>query len=281
MRGRQDDRSRHQGRSEQSSGRDYEQSSGRDYEQSSMRTDETRFRSDDGRAGIYGGVSQSDRTYDSERYRPHREAGHDYAARNENYDRTRDWNRTYNDRGDRQRMNQAGRGGRDFGYGTYGTGSGFRTGAEAGGYGRDSDFGAFDRGDDLVFGSPFGRGAGFSTTQRDQFGRHSGKGPKGYKRSDDRIQEEVCEMLERHPLVDASSIEVTVKDGLVTLSGSVEDRNQKRLAEIAVENCRGVKDVQNRLSFGQTQNGGMSSSQDAGVPTTASRETDAKKLKRT
>jgi hypothetical protein len=247
-----------------------------------MRTDETRFRSDDRRAGIYGGVSQSDRTYDPERYRPHREAGHNYAARNENYDRTRDWNRTYNDRGDdRQGRNQAGRGGRDFGYGTYGTGSGFRTGAEAGGYGRDSDFGAFDRGDDLVFGSPFGRGAGFSNTQGDQFGRHSGKGPKGYKRSDDRIQEEVCEMLERHPLVDASSIEVTVKDGLVTLSGSVEDRNQKRLAEIAVENCRGVKDVQNRLSFGQTQNGGMNSSQDAGVPTTASRETDAKKSKRT
>src|SRR6185436_14031856 len=33
--------------------------------------------------------------------------------------------------------------------------------------------------------------------------QHAGKGPKGYKRSDERIHDEVCERLTHHPLIDA------------------------------------------------------------------------------
>lgn len=75
----------------------------------------------------------------------------------------------------------------------------------------------------------------------------AGKGPKGYKRSDDRIKEDVCECLEKSPLVDASNIEVDVKDCCVTLRGAVDSRQAKRDAEMLIENLRGVDDVINEL----------------------------------
>jgi hypothetical protein len=55
-------------------------------------------------------------------------------------------------------------------------------------------------------------------------GQFRGRGPKGYRRSDDRIREDVCERLTRDDRVDASNIEVTVKDGAVTLSGTTHSR---------------------------------------------------------
>jgi hypothetical protein len=77
-------------------------------------------------------------------------------------------------------------------------------------------------------------------------GRFYGKGPKGYKRSDERIREEVCECLSNGH-IDASEIEVTVQDGEVTLSGFVMDRRSKRLAEELLDDVRGVSDVDNKL----------------------------------
>lgn len=74
-----------------------------------------------------------------------------------------------------------------------------------------------------------------------------GKGPKGYRRSDDRIKEDVCETLSRNPRVDASDIEVSVEDACVTLSGTVESKEIKRAAEMAIENLSGVDDVKNEI----------------------------------
>ncbi len=74
-----------------------------------------------------------------------------------------------------------------------------------------------------------------------------GKGPKGYRRSDERIKEEVCEALYRDKHVDASEIEVDVKEGLVTLSGTVDSRQMKRGAEECIEHLAGVTDVHNRI----------------------------------
>lgn len=74
-----------------------------------------------------------------------------------------------------------------------------------------------------------------------------GKGPKGYKRSDDRIKEDVCETLLRDRRIDASDIEVNVKDAIVTLSGTVDNREAKRAAEMIIENLSGVDDVRNDL----------------------------------
>ena len=50
-----------------------------------------------------------------------------------------------------------------------------------------------------------------------------------------------------HPDIDASDIEVRVGDGVVTLTGTVEDRHEKRLAEYIAEDALGVDDVDNQL----------------------------------
>ena len=96
-------------------------------------------------------------------------------------------------------------------------------------------------------------------------GGHRGKGPMGYTRSDERIREMVCEALTDHDGVDASNIDVVVKNCEVTLSGTVEDRQQKRLAEDVVERCPGVKDVSNQLKVGSHAQS-QSSSQSTGNP---------------
>lgn len=84
-------------------------------------------------------------------------------------------------------------------------------------------------------------------------GDHYGKGPKGWKRSDDRIKEEVCEALNDSSFVDASDIDVSVKEGIVSLSGNVESREVKLEAERCVERVRGVFDVQNGLRVERSQ----------------------------
>lgn len=78
-------------------------------------------------------------------------------------------------------------------------------------------------------------------------GQFSGRGPKGWQRSDDRIREDVSERLSDHPDVDASGIEVTVQNGEVTLHGEVGDRDTKRLAEDLAERVSGVRDVHNQI----------------------------------
>lgn len=74
-----------------------------------------------------------------------------------------------------------------------------------------------------------------------------GRGPKNYRRGDDRILEEVNERLTDDHDVDASDVEVRVENGEVTLSGTVNSRHEKRMAEDIAESCQGVVDVHNRL----------------------------------
>jgi hypothetical protein len=75
----------------------------------------------------------------------------------------------------------------------------------------------------------------------------SGIGPKGYRRSDVRIEEEICEKLARDKYINASEIEVSVKDAIVTLAGSVEDREDRFLTEMLVEETLGVEDIRNDI----------------------------------
>lgn len=147
-------------------------------------------------------------------------------------------------------------------------GSGYgQQGYQGGGYGPQSgqhgwQGTGFDR---QGVGSGFsGESAGGYESGR-QMG-YVGRGPKGYRRSDDRIREDVSEELTRHPGVDASEIEVRVENGEVTLTGTVESRQAKRMAEDCVEQCSGVKEVHNQLRVnrqGSTQ-GSLESSQGAG-----------------
>lgn len=76
---------------------------------------------------------------------------------------------------------------------------------------------------------------------------YRGLGPKGYQRPEERVREDVCERLTDHPGVDARAIEVEVRDGVVYLRGTVEDRAQKRAAEEAVEQTTGIRDIRNEL----------------------------------
>jgi osmotically-inducible protein OsmY len=100
-------------------------------------------------------------------------------------------------------------------------------------------------------------------------GNYRGKGPKGYTRSDDRIKEDVSDRLEDHSYLDASDIDIEVNSGDVVLSGTVESRYAKRLAEDLAEDCSGVKNVENRLKidsdwynnrYGSTTSSGTSTS---------------------
>lgn len=76
---------------------------------------------------------------------------------------------------------------------------------------------------------------------------HRGKGPRGYRKSDEAINEDVSEALYRSTEVDASEIEVTVREGIVSLKGLVDDRFQKKMAESAIEQISGVVDIYNEL----------------------------------
>jgi hypothetical protein len=76
---------------------------------------------------------------------------------------------------------------------------------------------------------------------------YEGRGPKGWRRSDESIRDDACEALYRSWEVDASDIEVDVKEGCIYLRGTVSDRQQKKSAERVVENLQAVEDVHNEL----------------------------------
>ena len=82
-------------------------------------------------------------------------------------------------------------------------------------------------------------------------GAFSGRGPRGYRRADERIREDVCDRLCDHPGVDASEVDVSIRDGEITLQGSVPDRWMKRLAEDLAEGVQGVNQVHNHLRVAQ------------------------------
>jgi hypothetical protein len=106
-----------------------------------------------------------------------------------------------------------------------------------------SDLGYGQRGD-----SDAGRGAWRPSGQS-----YSGRGPKDYRRSDDRIREDISDRLTDDERIDASEISVQVQNCEVTLTGNVNDRDQKRCAEDIAESVSGVKEVTNniRVSRGQ------------------------------
>jgi osmotically-inducible protein OsmY len=112
------------------------------------------------------------------------------------------------------------------------------------------------------YGADFGRdrdlegmsGRGDSGPQES----YRGRGPKNYQRSDERIHEEVCERLAADDEIDATGIEVKVEGGTVRLTGTVDSRRTKRMAEDVVDSVFGVKDVENEL---RTARGGKQESE--------------------
>jgi len=74
-----------------------------------------------------------------------------------------------------------------------------------------------------------------------------GRPPRTYKRSDDRIHDEICEIVARESDLDASQVDVRVENGEVTLTGEVADRRTKRELEDVSERVFGVVDIHNQL----------------------------------
>jgi osmotically-inducible protein OsmY len=114
----------------------------------------------------------------------------------------------------------------------------------------DEDRSWWDRTTDEV-SSWFGDEDAARRRRMDEINDHRGRGPKGYKRSDARILEDVNDSLAEDAWLDASDIEVRVSDREVTLDGTVRSRGDKRRAEQLCDYVAGVTHVQNNLRVAQ------------------------------
>ncbi|WP_257385470.1 BON domain-containing protein [Tahibacter caeni] len=129
--------------------------------------------------------------------------------------------------------------GRNHGQGNYGQG----------GYGQDNyGQGGQDYRGQQGYGEGYGM-SGYGQGRSESQGQSlRGRGPKNYMRSDERIKEDINERLTDDPMIDAGDINVEVKNGTVTLTGSVDSRRLKHRAEDIADDCGGVKGVENRLT---------------------------------
>jgi len=132
-----------------------------------------------------------------------------------------------------------------------------RGGQDDGGL-RRSQFGGY--GQPVSQGDGYGQRAGQSAERgRGYAGSgYAGRGPKDYQRSDDRIREEISDRLTDDDRVDPSDVTVQVQKGEVTLSGTVNSRDQKRCAEDCAEAISGVREVINNLRVARDNGAGQS-----------------------
>lgn len=152
------------------------------------------------------------------------------------------------------------------GFGGYNQGFGGTQGQWAGGQG---DWGGGQGNWGQGSQGNFGQGSRYSGYGQD-FGQQSGgqgqygygsqggmgrdrQGVKGYTRSDERIKDDVCERLYNEGRIEVRDVSVEVTDGKVMLEGTVPNRHMKHQIEDIVDQCIGVKEVENhiRVSRGQ------------------------------
>jgi hypothetical protein len=79
------------------------------------------------------------------------------------------------------------------------------------------------------------------------FARVYARGPKGYTRSDERIQDDISERLWRAEYIDSSEVTVAVENGVVKLTGTVPERWMRHAIEDVVDSCMGVQDLENNI----------------------------------
>ena len=154
------------------------------------------------------------------------------------------------------------------GGGSYGGASDYGAQRYGGGYGRGGE--AFGDPNEYVRSAADGEGEpGMFGFRHGHAGEHRGRGPKNYTRSDDRIREDVNDRLSDDSWLDASEIEVQVSSCEVTLTGTVNSREDKRRAEDLAEHVSGVKHVQNNLRVqpsGAQTGQGQGTGQSASIP---------------
>ncbi|WER48781.1 BON domain-containing protein [Cupriavidus sp. WKF15] len=117
--------------------------------------------------------------------------------------------------------------------------------------GWEVDNGRDDNRDDDEHGTLYNLGRRIGEAVGDWFGtseRHERPtGPRGYQRTDERIRDHICERLSYARRLDVSDVSVDVKDGVVTLSGTVNSRSQKYYIEELVDDTYGVREVNNDI----------------------------------
>lgn len=133
-----------------------------------------------------------------------------------------------------------------FGGGRQSQGGRTQYGSGQSGFGQDNDFG------------PRGMGSYGASGEASRQRSFSGRGPKGYTRSDERLKEDICERLTEDPRIDASDVSIEVREGKVTLNGQVDARWMKHEIEDLVDRCAGVKDIDNRLGIAASRGAGLS-----------------------
>ena len=139
----------------------------------------------------------------------------------------------------------------------------FRVGT---GMGLGSTGGRGDYGREREFGQSYGGASGYGSRSGWDLGTHQrdtgmgsgtsrpsfrGMGPSHYKRSDDRIRDDIYERLTDSHVIDARSIMVDVNEGNVTLTGTVGERRMRYAAEDLVERIGGVANINNQLRVQQ------------------------------
>ncbi len=174
---------------------------------------------------------------ESRRYWPERG---DYNTRGD-WGRQGSWG-AYGNRPEFERENEWRRGTGEWGQGSTGE---WEPGRRESFFGRLGGLFSGHRGGYGYGGGTGSYGGGMGTYS--QRGPFAGRGPKNWQRSDERIKDDVSERLSDHPDIDASEIEVQVKSAEVTLTGTVDDRDSKRLAEDIAQSVSGVKDVHNQV----------------------------------
>src|SRR5204863_452373 len=96
-------------------------------------------------------------------------------------------------------------------------------------------------------GSTFGDNLGRQHGLLGLGGQRKNRGPKGYTRSDERIREDLSDRLMDDDYIDSSEVEIVVSQGVVTLTGTVEERRMKHAIEDIADSIRGVSDVVNNI----------------------------------
>jgi hypothetical protein len=234
------------------SGRDYDAASGREAERESYRGERPRRRGGEflraAQAGgdIGYGRTRSGADYGAGATGSHgpgdwgRVGGHDFGGATGDYGSSGYSSRTA-DYGDERYFDQRRDRGRDGAHGDYNP---YRSFGPRDRGPRHEERTWFDRARDEVSSW---MGDQDALHRREADGAHRGRGPKGYRRSDERIREDVSDRLTDDSWLDAHGVEVAVSDGDVTLSGTVRSREDKKRAEALAESVTGVDNVQNNL----------------------------------
>lgn len=98
-----------------------------------------------------------------------------------------------------------------------------------------------------------GRGSA-GTNWNSGIGNYYGRGPKGWKLTDEQIKNKVSEILLHSHDVDPSELDIEVEEGVVTLKGYIQSIGMKRVAEDLILSIPFVEDVFTQLKVKNTSN---------------------------